>query len=215
MGRNLKVLVADDDPEVLLMTSEILSRAGYDVIQASTGKECLESAVSQHPDLVLLDVVLPDVTGMKVCRQIKTDPALRDIFVILVSGVRVSSDFQTDGLNVGADGYIVKPIPNRELVARVQSMERIKRAEQALLEREKEQTRLIEELKEALAEVKTLKGFIPICASCKKIRDDKGYWSQLEAYISEHTGAEFSHSLCPDCEKEFRSKYREAFRKDG
>ena len=65
------------------------------------------------------------------------------------------------------------------------------------LEREK----LITELKDALNEVKTLSGLLPICANCKKIRDDKGYWNQLESYIREHSKAEFSHSICPECAK--------------
>ncbi len=77
-------------------------------------------------------MVLPDITGVEVCRRIKTDQQTRDTFVILVSGVQVSSDAQADGLNVGADGYIIKPIPNKELLARVQAMVRIKRAEDGL-----------------------------------------------------------------------------------
>jgi PAS domain S-box-containing protein len=64
---------------------------------------------------------------------------------------------------------------------------------------QEEREKLIGELQEALANVKTLSGFIPICASCKKIRDDKGYWNQIEAYLSAHSEMEFSHSVCPDC----------------
>jgi hypothetical protein len=65
----------------------------------------------------------------------------------------------------------------------------------------KEKTEAIEGLNKALEEVKTLSGFLPICASCKKIRDDKGYWNQIEAYISEHSEAQFSHGICPECTK--------------
>ena len=64
---------------------------------------------------------------------------------------------------------------------------------------EEEKGRLIEQLQEALGQVKTLSGFLPICASCKKIRDDQGYWNQIEAYLTEHSDVEFSHGLCPDC----------------
>jgi len=60
---------------------------------------------------------------------------------------------------------------------------------------------IAQELRDALSQIKTLSGLIPICASCKKIRDDKGYWNQLEAFIQEHSGAEFSHGICPDCMK--------------
>jgi len=66
---------------------------------------------------------------------------------------------------------------------------------------EEERNKLILELQETLSEIKILKGIIPICASCKRIRDDKGYWNQVEAYIRDHSEADFSHSICPDCMK--------------
>lgn len=203
-----KVLIADDDPDVLFLSSAVLGKAGYSVLQASTGKECLEAAKTHHPDIILLDVILPDIMGVEVCSRIKDDPDLQHTIVILVSGIQVSSDFQADALNLCADGYIVKPISNKEFLARIQAMERIKRAENALREKEKSQQKLIQELQEALAEIKTLKGLIPICASCKKIRDDKGYWNQLEAYISAHTDAVFSHGLCPECAEKVRAELK-------
>ncbi len=92
---------------------------------------------------------------------------------------------------------------HRELESKV-----IKRTEDlsktnAQLQKEiEERKKLINELEEALTQVKTLSGFIPICASCKKIRDDKGYWDHLEQYLREHSNAEFTHSICPDCQKE-------------
>jgi hypothetical protein len=64
---------------------------------------------------------------------------------------------------------------------------------------EQEREQLIEALQEALANIKTLRGLLPICASCKKIRDDSGYWSQIEAYVQAHSDAVFSHGICPDC----------------
>lgn len=213
MGETIRILVAEDDPDLLFLTTEVLSQAGYDVLEASTGKECLEAVKVHHPDIVLLDVMLPDTAGTEVCRQIKADETSRDTFVILISGVRVSSDSQANGLDFGADGYLIKPIANRELISRIRSMVRIKRAEDALREKEKEQQKLISELQEALAEIKTLEGLIPICASCKKIKDDEGYWNQLEAYISKHTDAVFSHGLCPECAEKFRAEIKEYSRK--
>ncbi len=66
---------------------------------------------------------------------------------------------------------------------------------------EEERERLIQELKEAVEKIKTLRGMLPICSSCKKIRTDKGYWTQIEAYIREHSDVEFTHSICPECMK--------------
>jgi hypothetical protein len=71
--------------------------------------------------------------------------------------------------------------------------------EQKQLEEQREQ--LIEELRNALADIKTLRGLLPICAWCKKIRDDRGYWNQIEAYISDHSDARFTHGICPECQK--------------
>ncbi|PKN77035.1 MAG: hypothetical protein CVU52_02175, partial [Deltaproteobacteria bacterium HGW-Deltaproteobacteria-10] len=75
---------------------------------------------------------------------------------------------------------------------------------------EKEREMLISELQKALSEIKALSGMIPICASCKKIRDDKGYWNQIESYIKDHSEAQFSHSICPDCVKKL---YPEVYEK--
>ena len=213
MSEATTILVTDDDPRMLMLMTEVLREAGYEVLQATNGKECLEAVKAHHPDIVLLDVMLPDTTGIELCRQIKADESLEGIFVILVSGVQVSSDYQANALNVGADGYVVKPVSNKELLARVEAMGRIKRAEDALREKEREQQALILKLQEALAEIRTLKGFIPICASCKKVRDDQGYWNQLEAYISEHTDAVFSHGLCPECADKYKDELKELSRK--
>jgi DNA-binding response OmpR family regulator len=207
MQNEAAILVTDDDPDVRLLSTTLLSEEGYTVYEAASGEECLEAARSRHPDIILLDVLLPDTTGIEVCRQIKAESELRDTFVVLVSGYRVSSDCQAEGLNVGADGYIVKGVTNSEFLARIHSLARIKRAEDALRRKEEEQRGLISELQKALAEIRTLKGLIPICSCCKKIRDDKGYWNQLEIYISEHTDAVFTHAICPNCAERLYPEY--------
>jgi DNA-binding response OmpR family regulator len=164
------ILVTDDDRRMLLLMAQALREAGYEVLEASSGKECLEAVKAHHPDIVLLDVMLPDTTGIELCRQIKADESLQGIFVILLSGVQVSSDYQADGLNVGADGYIIKPVSNKELLARVQAMVRIKRAVDALREKEKEQQKLVLELQEALAEIKLHEGFVPMSVLSEMIK---------------------------------------------
>ena len=129
--------MSDDDLDVLLLSATLLREQGYEVYEATTGRECLEATRAHRPDMILLDVMLPDMTGVEVCRQIKNDEELRRAFVILVSGVRVSSEYQADGLNVGADGYMIKDMTNREFLARVSSMVRIKRVEDALRKRKR------------------------------------------------------------------------------
>lgn len=213
MSKQFTVLVVDDYAGNVFLSTTLLTTAGYKVLEATTGKECLDTVHTHRPDLILLDVMLPDMSGIEICRQIKTNENLKNIYIILVSGIQVSSEHQADGLGIGADGYITRPISNKEFLARVQAGERIKRAEDTLREREREQQALILQLQEALSEIRTLKGCIPICAWCKKIRDDKGSWDQLEAYISKHTDASFSHGLCPECFEKSRTGLKETSEK--
>jgi PAS domain S-box-containing protein len=152
MRHAARILVADDDPDILLLFTTLLLDEGYEVYEAATGKGCLDAARSHHPELVLLDVVLPDMAGIEVCRQIKADPELHATFVILVSGARVSSEEQAGGLDAGADDYIVKGATNREFLARIRSLVHIKRAEDALRKKEEERRKLISALRKALAE---------------------------------------------------------------
>lgn len=194
MSGDISVLIVDDDPEIRFATSRVLKSAGYTVYEAEDKDSCLRMVREQKPDLILLDVVLPNDSGYEVCRQIKTNAEWRGIYVILLSGIKTSSEDQSEGLEQGADGYIARPVTNRELLARVRAMERIIKAE-------RERDQLVEQLQRALSEIKTLKGFLPICASCKRVRDDKGYWTQIEMYIREHTEAEFTHGICPECLK--------------
>lgn len=192
MSDTIKVLIVDDDKDVLFATSRIVKSSGYEVYEASTGAECLESVKKHQPDLIILDVVLPDIDGTEICRQIKDDPTLNSCFVVMASGSKTSSLEQAEGLDIGADGYIARPISNPEFKARVNAMVRILKAE-------RERDRVIVELKKALSEIKQLSGLLPICMFCKKIRDDKGYWNQIEAYIQERSEADFSHSICEVC----------------
>jgi DNA-binding response OmpR family regulator len=209
MKMRTKVLVTDDDPNLLLMTTLMLRDGGYRVFTAASAGECLDAVRLRRPDIVLLDVMLPDMSGVDACARIKADESSRATLVMLVSGIKVSPECQADGLDCGADGYLTKPFTERELLARVHSLARIKRAEDALLLKEMEQERLIRQLREALAEVKPLKGLIPICAWCKNIRDDEGYWQRLEAYLAKHTDAVFTHGICPACYEKHKKEIDE------
>ena len=127
-----KLLVVDDNPVVLLGFSELLRSAGFEVLEARTGEDALRLARGHSPELILLDVMLPDINGIELCRRIKADPDLRSLFLVLLSSSQTSSGNQAVGLDAGADGYIARPIENRELLARVQSLLRIQQAEAAL-----------------------------------------------------------------------------------
>lgn len=139
------ILVVDDDPKILYSMTLVLENAGYNVVQAQTGEETLAQAREHAPDLILLDVMLPALDGMEVCRRLKTDPATADCCVILISGVRRRSEEQAEGLELGADGYIARPVSNRELLARVYVLLRQKKIEDALQTRQEELEELLEE----------------------------------------------------------------------
>jgi signal transduction histidine kinase len=132
MEKQHKILIVDDDPVIVAATRRILESAGYETLGAQDGMEALDLTRAQHPDLMLLDVNMPKMDGFEACRRIKADPDLAETFVIMLSSERADSDSRVDGLNMGADGYIARPIANRELLARVEAMLRIKAAEQTL-----------------------------------------------------------------------------------
>ena len=125
MNQSIRILIVDDDPNIVSGTARVMAKAGYMVDRASNGEEALQFVHDHHPDLLLLDRDMPGIDGIEVCRRIKRDVAMAEIFVIIVSGGYVESDQQAEGLESGADGYIVRPIANRELLARVEAFVRI------------------------------------------------------------------------------------------
>jgi response regulator RpfG family c-di-GMP phosphodiesterase len=192
LNQDIKILVVDDDPDILFATSRVIRKAGFNVLEANSGSECLNKAKKYKPDLIFSDVMLPDILGTELCKKIKSDPFFKGTFFILISGKKISSDEQAEGLDHGADGYIARPISNRELLSRISSIVRILVAERKL-------DRLVVELQDTLKKVKTLSGLLPLCSHCKNIRDDKGYWNEIENFIEEHSDIDFSHSICPKC----------------
>ncbi|MHB1355727.1 MAG: PAS domain S-box protein [Anaerolineae bacterium] len=125
MSNLVRILVVDDDPEVLNDTARLLEKAGYAVDRAASGEDALQVVQQQRPGLLILDRNLPGIDGIEVCRRIKRDPVVMDILVVIVSGLHVGSEEQAEGLEAGADGYIARPITNRELLARVRAFARI------------------------------------------------------------------------------------------
>ncbi|MEJ5311348.1 MAG: PAS domain S-box protein [Anaerolineae bacterium] len=136
MTAPISILIVDDDPLMVQTTRRALASQGYTLLEAGSAAEALQVARQQRPDLVLLDVVLPDMDGVQVCQQIKADPRLDGVHVILLSAKKTDAESQIVGLDAGADGYIVRPITARELRARVQAIVRLKAAEDALRESE-------------------------------------------------------------------------------
>ncbi len=121
-----KILIVDDNLEALEILKIILDKEGYVTYTASNGEECMKSVELFKPELVLLDVLLPDALGTDLCKDIKSDERYEDIIVILISGVKISPEDHALGLEIGASDYIKRPYNKRELIARVNSIFRLK-----------------------------------------------------------------------------------------
>lgn len=195
----MSILIVDDTPEVRSMLSVILESAGYqDILLAESAAEAFErlgmSGSGASPvdvDLVLMDVVMPDLDGVEACRRIKALERFRDTPIIMVTAV-AEAGFLEAAFAAGAVDYLTKPVNRLELLARMRSASRLKREMDRRKARE-------QELEHALREVKVLRGLLPICAQCKKIRDDQGQWQTVESYITAHSEVDFSHGICPEC----------------
>jgi CheY-like chemotaxis protein len=200
----MSILVVDDSPDSVALMVSLLNSAGHMEIRtagsAREGFALLEGAgpPGEAVDLILLDIQMPDMMGIDVCRWIKAMERLQDIPIIMVTA-STETESVVEAFDAGALDYITKPVRRTELLARVRSALNLRHQMEARRAREEELARSNQALREALHEIRTLRGLIPICASCKKIRSDAGLWQQIEVYLHEHTEAEFSHGLCPDC----------------
>ncbi|GAB1483555.1 hypothetical protein MASR2M78_23710 [Treponema sp.] len=181
----------DDIHDNVRLLHHCLKDEAYSFAVARNAAELFALVETRTPTLILLDVMLPDLDGFSILEKLREMPCLHDVPVIFVTALSERDDKLRGFLSGGVD-YISKPFDSLEVRARVQTHIKLRQA----LE---EQWRLNEELRKALSRVRSLEGIIPICARCKSVRDDEGYWTQVEQYLSAHTGALFSHGLCPEC----------------
>lgn len=118
-----RVLIVDDEPDVGRLLAFALQNAGFDTREATTGKTALEATAEHKPDVVVLDLMLPDLTGYEVCRRLRADPLLGEAGILILTARGEEID-RIAGLEVGADDYVVKPFSVREVVLRVQGLMR-------------------------------------------------------------------------------------------
>lgn len=187
------VLVAEDDAVSRRVIEATLTDWGYRVVACANGRDALaELEIPEPPQLVILDWMMPELDGIEVCRRIRLREPGRTPAYVLMLTANGARDEVVVGLESGADDYVVKPFDPAELRARLRVGERIVRLQQALAGR-------VVELESALSRVRQLQGLLPICCYCKRIRDGRDYWEQVETYIGKHSDARFTHGICPDC----------------
>jgi CheY-like chemotaxis protein len=190
---SMKILLIEDNPGDARLVKEMLYEEGAKVNLdcAARLEEGLKQLKDKVYDIILLDLNLPDSNGFETFLELhKLNP---DIPAIILTGID-DKELGLEAVRKGAQDYLVKGKFDGNLLIRSISYS---------IERQK----LLLQLEKTMKELKALKGILPICSFCKKIRDDKGYWNQLEAYISEHSEAEFSHGMCPECAKKWREEW--------
>ena len=183
-----RVLIADDEPVNRQILINILSQGPYVLDVTTSGEEALAHLGAQRPDIALLDIMMPRISGYEVCRAIREDYPRFELPVLFLTAKSQPADLVA-GYRAGANDYLVKPINKDELLTRVETHLELLRVHRHL-------ERLVEQ---RTAQLKVLRGLLPLCSMCKKIRDDEGYWREVVDYINVHTEAEFSHGICPSC----------------
>lgn len=188
----MKILIAEDDENSSQVLTVNLMQWGHEVVATANGLEAWEVLQQEDaPRLAILDWMMPGIEGPEVCRRLRKLETTVPPYVILLTA-RSGIEEVINGLQAGADDYLTKPYHREELRLRVQAGVRMIELQEKLADR-------VGELQTALDRMKRLQGILPICGYCKKIRNDSDYWQNVESYISSHSEAEFSHSICPPC----------------
>lgn len=186
MDDRLKILVVEDnEDDFIIIRKHLRSVEGhvFDIWRATRLQEALAMMNDDAPDAVLLDLALPDSFGLQTFESL--NEAYGKIPVVILTGNN-DVELGLEAVKSGAQEFITKEhLSGRILVT--------------ILRHAVERQKLLLSLQDALEEVNILRGFIPICSHCKNIRDDEGFWQQIEQYISKHAGTRFSHGICPEC----------------
>jgi DNA-binding response OmpR family regulator len=188
----MQILIADDDAISRRLAAHALAGCGADVATVEDGHTAWAQIQERTQSTVLiLDRMMPGIDGLELCRGARLMPSFPPLYILMLTSAAETEDI-TAGLDAGADDYVVKPFKPAELKARTQVGMRMVALQESMARR-------LAELEQALTNVKQLRGLLPMCSYCKKIRVDDKYWQQLEGYLSDHSDAQFSHGICPEC----------------
>ncbi|VTT97882.1 response regulator receiver protein : Response regulator receiver protein OS=uncultured bacterium GN=ACD_79C00896G0007 PE=4 SV=1: Response_reg [Gemmataceae bacterium] len=188
----MRILIADDEVVSRTILERTVKGWGHEVVSAADGTAAwavLEGG--DAPKLAVLDWVMPGLEGPEVCRRARALGRPVPTYTILLTSKNESRDVVA-GFESGADDYVVKPFDRAELRSRIRVGERVVALQQGLAER-------VRELEETLARVRVLQGLIPVCAWCRRVRNDQNYWQSVEEYMAAITACKISHGICPAC----------------
>lgn len=174
----MKILAVEDDLVARKILVQALHRLGHEVAEASDGVEALALLDQEPVRVIVSDWLMPEMDGLELCRRIRSKLKAEYTYFILLTSRTADHANQREAIEAGVDDFLTKPLDLQELWMRLRVAERILRY---------------------ATQVQQLEAFLPICSYCKKVRDDHNYWQQIEGYINQRTGSEFSHSICPDC----------------
>lgn len=174
----MKILAAEDDPVARAVLRRALHRLGHDVVEAGDGEAAWDLLAQEPVRVIVSDWLMPKIDGLDLCRRVRERIEGEYVYFILLTSSDATEENQRAAADAGVDDFLTKPLDVTELWNRLRVAERILRY---------------------TTQVRQLEQLMPICTYCKKIRDDQNYWQQIEGYINERTGSEFSHSICPDC----------------
>jgi signal transduction histidine kinase len=141
-----RILIVDDDPVIIKLYQVILRKEGFEMDIAETAEDMLKAVGRQKPDIILLDVILPDGTGLELCTQLKKNPEYVGVKIILVSGMEITPAQVAEGIETGADDYLTKPFDPKELLARIKNCLKLKIVEEELRDKNKELQQLAKHL---------------------------------------------------------------------
>lgn len=187
----MKILVAEDDMISRRVIEQQLLKLGHEVVAAEDGASGHSKFLEHEPQVTITDWMMPDVDGLELCRRIRTTERTQYAYVIMLTALSGKENYLA-GMDAGADDYLTKPVDMDQLKARLRVAERILSLKQ---------------------EVSTLGRLLPICAWCKRVRDDKGYWDSVESYLEQTDHMSVSHGICPTCAEKTFGQYFAAKRK--
>jgi DNA-binding response OmpR family regulator len=189
----MKIMIVDDDAVSRRMLQGLLTKQGYGVLVASNGREAWEIYRQENISLVITDWIMPELDGLRLCQMIRAMGRQRYTYIILIT-IMTGKGSYLEGIEAGADDFLSKPYDPDVLRARLHVAKR---------------------LLDLQAEVHQLQGMLPICSYCKRIRNDDNLWTQVEAYVSQHSNADFTHGICPQCEDKYVRPQLEAMEREA